>query len=177
MRRFRLANSYATLGINVLRWADNAARFWIPVPPRPSHLMVQDQYRFTDVVSTFAELIQLKVKAITDLIQEARVTDTEFKRQGWYLDWCNAFAEPFSLKVSATPEQIALGRGDETGVNEVIRSTVGRARSEGEKIRIGTLLLDFVDAKDPRVVQEIVMCNDFLELDEGIGMSASHALT
>lgn len=164
MRRFRLGDPMMVLGINVLRWADNARRFWIPVPPGYGHLMVQDEYKFTNVVRTYAELIQRKVADIEDLMLEARLMDTEVRRCGWYLNWCSALAEPFGLGVAASPEQIALGKGGEVGVNEIVRGIIGRAREEGEKVRVGTILLDFVDVKDPRVVQEVVMCNQFLEV-------------
>ena len=160
MRRFYISNPIV-FGVDVRRWADNSSRFWIPVPPRPSYLMVQDQYKFTNAVKTFPELIQAKTKAITDLMLEARFTDTRFRRHGWYLDWCNAFAEPFSFGVIATPEQIALGEEDQSGVNEIVREYVATARSSGEKVRVGTVLLDFVNPKDPMIIQEIVMCNDF----------------
>lgn len=163
MRRFRIKERYEAFGIDVLRWADNARRFWIPVPPGFGHLIVQDEYKFTNVVRTFEQLIERKVADIQDFILEARLMDTEVRRSGWYLNWCNAFAEPFSLGVVATPEQIALGRSGEVGVNEVVRERIGRAREGGERVRVGTILLDFVDVKDPRVVQEVVMCNDFLE--------------
>jgi 1-phosphatidylinositol phosphodiesterase len=164
MRRYHLSNPYATLGIDVRRWADNSARFWIPVPPRPSHLMVQDEYRFTNVAKTFPELIQMKTEAIANLMNEAQFTDTDFSRHGWYLNWCNAFAEPFSLGVIATPKQIALGQEGETGVNEIVRGSIEKARSSGENIRVGTILLDFVDVRDPRVVQEVVLCNEFMDV-------------
>ena len=164
MRRFRIQGD-GGLGINVLRWADNAKRFWIPVsPPGCGGLMVQDEYKFTDRVSSFEELIRRKVGVVKDLMIEARLVDTEVRRWGWYLNWCNAFAEPFSgLKVVATPEQIALGRGGEYGVNEMVREMIGEARSRGERVRVGTILLDFVDVRDPRIVQEVVLCNKFPE--------------
>jgi 1-phosphatidylinositol phosphodiesterase len=163
MRRFRVAESGGVFGIDVQRWADNSKRFWIPVPPGYGHLMVQDEYKFTNVVKTYKELIERKGADIQDLMLEARLVDTEVRRCGWYLNWCSAFAEPFSLGVVATPEQIALGKSGEVGINEVVRERIGRAREGGERVRVGTILLDFVDVKDPRVVQEVVMCNQFLE--------------
>ena len=168
MRRFWIEDEDRDgegLGIDVLRWADNAKRFWIPLPPPGcGGLMVQDEYKFTDRVSSFEELIRRKVGVIEDLMVEARLVDTEVRRCGWYLNWCNAFAEPFSsLKVVATPEQIALGRGGEYGVNEMVREMIGEARSGGERVRVGTILLDFVDLRDPRIVQEVVLCNKFPE--------------
>jgi 1-phosphatidylinositol phosphodiesterase len=161
MRRFRVKEPGAVLGIDVLRWADNAKRFWIPVPPGYGHLMVQDEYKFTNVVRTFKQLVERKGADIQDLILEAQSMDTEVRRCGWYLNWCNAFAEPFSFGVVATPEQIALGKSGEVGINEVVRDRIGRARGGGERVRVGTILLDFVDVGDPRVVQEVVMCNQF----------------
>ena len=67
----------------MLRWADNAKRFWIPVsPPGYGGLMVQDEYKFTDRVSSFEELIRRKVGVVKDLMIEARLVDTEVRQVG-----------------------------------------------------------------------------------------------
>jgi|SRR5947209_15505068 len=52
--------SNGPLGIDVRRWTDNSPNFIILLEQH-GRLVVLDRYKYTDVVPTFAELIQSKV--------------------------------------------------------------------------------------------------------------------
>jgi hypothetical protein len=75
-------------------------------------LVVQDHYEYTDVVPTFAELIQVKSSAVDALIAVARHDENP---RAWYLNWCNACTLPFSFGAVATPSDIAIGRNEGAG--------------------------------------------------------------
>lgn len=160
MRRFHI--STGTLGIDVGRWADNSTKFIIPLQ-QGQRMVVQDRYEYTDVVPTFAELVQAKSSAVAGLIGAVK---EDRNREAWYLNWCNAYALPRSLGVVATPADIAMGRNDIVrgrrqfvpGVNSSLFRKNFFAPVKG---RYGTILLDFAETPDPALVAAIVMSNTF----------------
>ena len=162
MRRFHVSSG--RVGIDVRRWADNSPQFTIPLV-EDERLVVQDRYEFTDVVPTFAELIQTKSDAVNALIATAK---SEKSRRAWYLNWCNAYALPLSLGVIATPADIAIGRNDFEsggrrrffpGVNARLNDRFFSTETKG---RFGTILLDYAETPAPQLVSSIVMTNTFI---------------
>lgn len=63
-------------------------------------LVVQDHYEYTDVVPTFAELIQVKSSAVDALIAVARHDENP---RAWYLNWCNACTLPLFIRSRSNP--------------------------------------------------------------------------
>lgn len=160
MRRFH--TSSGPLGIDVRHWADNSPKFTIPLEQH-GRLVVQDRYEYTDVVPTFAELIQTKSSAVGALIAAARHDENP---RAWYLNWCNAYALSFSSGVVATPSDIAIGRNDGVGrrrqfVPGVNSSLFKKSFLEPVKGRHGTILLDFAETPEPDLVAAIVQTNNF----------------
>ena len=160
MRRFQISSGI--LGIDIRRWADNSPKFTIPLEQHGS-LVVQDRYEYTDVVPTFAELVQTKSAAVDALIAAAR---DDKNLRAWYLNWCNAYALPFSFGVIASPADTAIGRNDVVGrrrhfVPGVNTSLFKKSFLEPAKGRHGTILLDFAETPDPDLVAAIVMTNTF----------------
>jgi hypothetical protein len=80
MRRFHTSSDPS--GIDVRHWADNSPKFTIPLEQH-GRLVVQDRYEYTDVVPTFAELIQTKSSAVDSLIAAARYDENP---RAWYLN-------------------------------------------------------------------------------------------
>jgi 1-phosphatidylinositol phosphodiesterase len=160
MRRFHISSG--TLGIDVRQWADNSPKFTIPLEQHES-LVVQDEYEYTDAVTTFAELVRTKSSTVDALIAAAR---DDRSPRAWYLNWCNAYALPFSLGAVATPSDIAMGRLDFVGsrrhfVPGVNSSLFRKSFLAPVKGRYGTILLDFAETPDPGLVAAIVMTNAF----------------
>lgn len=160
IRRFQI--SKGTLGIDVRRWANNSPKFTIPLEQHES-VVVQDEYEYTDVIPTFTELIRRKSSAVDALVAAAKGDENP---RAWYLNWCNAYALPFSFGVVATPADIAIGRYEVTGtrrhfVRGVNPSLFKKSFLERVKGRHGTILLDFAKTPDPHLVAAIILTNTF----------------
>ena len=161
MRRFSIASG--PLGIDVRRWADNSPRFVIPLE-RPEHLVVQDQYEYTDTVPNFRKLIETKFEAVTALIELAKL---DRNPRSWYLNWTSAYTSPLSFSVVASPADIALGREEiedghrhfVRGINQSLREEVFENPREG---RVGTILMDFLEEPAADTVSRILMTNHFI---------------
>jgi hypothetical protein len=126
-------------------------------------VVVQDEYEYTDVVPTFAELIRRKSSAVDALVAAARNDEDP---RAWYLNWCNAYALPFSFGVVATPADIAIGRYDVTGTRRHFVPGVNSSLFKNSflvpiKGRHGTILFDFAETPDPNLVAAIIMTNTF----------------
>jgi hypothetical protein len=148
MRRFH--TSRGPLGIDVRHWADNSPKFTILLEQH-GRLVVQGRYECTDVVPTFAEPIQTKSSAVDSLIAAARYDEN---LRAWYLNWCNAYALPFSSGVVETPSDTAIGRNNGVGrrqqfIPEVNSSLFKKSFLEPVKGRHETILLDFVETSEP----------------------------
>lgn len=157
MRRF--PTSTTAIGIDVRQWADNSPRFTIPMSGHEK-LIVQDLYEFTDVVSSFLELIRAKSNAINALIKGAK---EDQKCRSWYLCWCNAYALPLSFGIIARPSDVAIGRNEGQqfvpGVNSALLRTFFSAPIKG---RFGTILLDYMETPALDLVSSIVRSNTFV---------------
>ena len=161
LRRFATRSSQDILGIDARPWANNSPQFTIQLDHlRQARLIIQDQYDYTDTVTALSGLIRQKSTAVEALLRAAQDTEEGVgDSKTWYLNWCNASAGSISfLGARATPFEVAIGNDRVPGMNSLLYQMIFH---HPVKVRLGTVLLDFVGVANADLVSAIVRTNKF----------------